>query len=100
MKHETQKKFFLVRNEDTGDTKLFRHWRSVVNFLTDDIMKKEYHIIYEETKTDSNFTWIAEWRAPKNREECFNLLFNVLTIEDLNDILENLWHTEYIEFSD
>jgi len=90
MEHETQKEFFLVRDEDTGETKLFRLWRNVVNFLTDDIMKNEYHIIYDE----------ADWRAPKNREECFNLLFNVLTIYDLNDILEDLWHVEYIEFSD
>jgi len=100
MEHETQKEFFLVRDEDTGETKLFRLWRNVVNFLTDDIMKNEYHIIYDEAGADPNFTWMADWRAPKNREECFNLLFNVLTIYDLNDILEDLWHVEYIEFSD
>ena len=79
MKYNFQKEFFLVRNDDTGTTKLFHRWWSVVDFLTDDIMKYGYH---------------------KNREECFNLLFNVENTKDLNDILKDLWHIELIEFSD
>ena len=94
----SQKEFFLVRNVDTDATKCFHLWRSVVDFLTDDIMEKGYCIIYDESDPDTS--WLSDWRAPKNREECFNLLFNVEDIMDLNSILEDLWHTEIIEFSD
>lgn len=100
MKYNFQKDFFLVRDDDTGTTKLFHLWWNVVNFLTNEIMKYGYHIIYDETEANSNFTWMENWRAPKNREECFNLLFNVENTSDLNDILEDLWYTELIEFSD
>jgi hypothetical protein len=99
MKYNFQKEFFLVRDDDTGTTKLFRQWWSVVNFLTDEIMKYNYHIIYDETKGIS-FTAMAAWRAPKNREECFNLLFNIENIRDLNSLVEDLWHIELVEFSD
>ena len=100
MKYNFQKEFFLVQDKDTGTTKLFRQWWSVVNFLTDEIMKYGYHIIYDEAETDSNFTWMSNWRAPKDREECFNLLFNIENTMDLNNILEDLWHIELVEFSD
>lgn len=99
MKYEFQKDFFLVRDDDTGETKLFRLWLDVVNYLTDDIMRHGYHIILDD-ESDDNFTWFSKWRAPKDREECFNLLFNMESIRDLNDILEDLWHTELIQFSD
>ena len=93
----SQKEFFLVRDDDTGDTKLFHHWESVVNFLTDDIMKYEYNIILQD---DEDFPWVSNYRAPKDREECFNILNNVETLAELNDLLEALWYIELIEFSD
>lgn len=92
MKYNFQKEFFLVRDNHTSTIKLFHLWWSVVDFLTDDIMKYGYHIIYDETENNR--------RMPKNREECFNLLFNIENTKDLNDILEDLWHIELIEFSD
>ena len=98
MTYDFQKQFFLVTDDDTGDTKLFRLWWHVVDFLTDDIMKHEYHIINDGE--DANFTWMSNWRAPKDRKECFDLLFNMETTGDLNNLLEDLWHTELIEFSD
>lgn len=100
MNYNFQKDFFLVHDDDTGETKLFRHWRSVVEFLTDDIMKNGYNIFYDNEGADPNFPWMGDWRAPKDREECFNLLFNVENMGELNDILENFWHTELIQFSD
>ena len=99
MKYNFQKEFFLVRDDDTGTTKLFRHWWRVVDFLTDEIMKYNYHIIYDKT-TAISFTSMAAWRAPENREECFNLLFNIENIKDLNYLVEDLWHIELVEFSD
>lgn len=95
----SQKEFFLVRDDDTGDTKLFHHWESVVNFLTDDIMKYGYNIIFQEDK-ENNFTWFTNYREPKDREECFNILNNMETLAELNDLLEDLWYIELIEFSD
>lgn len=93
----SQKEFFLVRDDDTGDTKLFHNWESVVNFLTDDIMKYEYNIILQD---DENFTWASSYRAPKDREECFNFLNDMETLAELNDLLGDLWYIELIEFSD
>lgn len=100
MKYDFQQQFFLVHDEDTGDTKLFRHWWSVVNFLTDDIMKYGYRIIYDENYIDPTFQWFSNYRTPINREECFNYLFNVESIDELNEILEDVWHIEIIKFSD
>jgi hypothetical protein len=96
MIYNFQKEFFLVRDDDTGTTKLFHRWQSVVDFLTDEIMKYGYHIIYD----DDGLIGMTDWRPPKDREECFNFLFNVKNIRDLNNILEDLWHTELIKFSD
>lgn len=78
--------------------KLFRHWHGVVDFLTDDIMKNEYRIIYDGEYEDSY--WGPNWRVPKDREECFHLLFNVEDTKELNNLLEDLWNTELIELSD
>ena len=96
MIYDFQKDFFLVCDDDTGTTKLFRHWWNVVNFLTDEIMKNEYHIIYDENAKGMDFGW----RPPKDRKECFDFLYNIKNVRELNDILEDLWHTELIEFSD
>lgn len=93
----SEKEFFLVRDDDTGDTKLFHHWESVVNFLTDDIMAYGYNIILQN---DEDFTWLSSYREPKDREECLNILNNVKTLGELNELLEDLWYTELIEFSD
>ena len=90
MTYNFQKEFFLVHDLDTEENKLFHLWNNVVLFLTDEIMRNGYYIILDET----------EWRAPKNREECFDLLFNMKNTEDLNDFLERLWYVELIEFSD
>ena len=100
MIYDFQKEFFLVRDTDTGfsTTKLFHRWQSVVDFLTDEIMEHGYHIIYDDK--DDEFIGMADWRPPKDREECFNFLFNVKDIRDLNDILEDLWQVELIKFSD
>lgn len=87
----SQKEFFLVR-DDTDITKLFHHWESVVNFLTDDIMRYGYHIISQDE--ENHFT------APKDREECFNVLNDVKSLTELNALLEDLWYIELIEFSD
>lgn len=100
MKYNYQKEFFLLRDDSDGTTKLFHNWWNVVDFLTDDIMASGYRIIPDETNTNFNFTWITEWRAPKDRAECFNLLSNMEDLIDLNNLLEDLWHTELIEFSD
>lgn len=97
MTYNFHKEFFLVRDEVDGITKLFHRWHSVVEFLTDDIMKNGYNIIFDGDENDYDF---GEWREPKDREECFNLLFNLNNIQDLNDYLEDLYHTELIEFSD
>ena len=93
----SQKEFFLVRDDDTGDTKLFHHWESVVNFLTDDIMRYEYHIILQN---DEDFTWLSNYRAPKDREECLKILNDTETLAELNDLLTDLWYIELIKFSD
>ena len=93
----SQKEFFLVRDEDTGTTKLFHHWESVVNFLADDIMRYGYNIILQN---DEDFTWLPNYREPKDREECLNTLNNVENLAELNARLEDLWYTELIEFSD
>lgn len=95
----SQKEFFLVRDEDTGTTKLFHHWKSVVNFLTDEIMRYGYNIIFQEDK-ENHFTWLSNYRAPKDHEECFNILNDMETLAELNDLLEDLWYIELIEFSD
>lgn len=87
----SQKEFFLVR-DDTDITKLFHRWESVVSFLTDDIMRYGYHIIPQDE--ENRFT------APKDREECFNVLNDVKSLTDLNALLEDLWYIELIEFSD
>lgn len=94
MKYNFQKDFFLVCDDDTGETKLFRRWQSVVDFLTDEIMQYRYDIIYDDC------SGMLDWRPPKDREECFDLLFNVKDIRELNDILEDLWYVELVEFSD
>ena len=100
MQYDHQREFFLVRDDNTGTTKVFHRWWNVVDFLTDDIMKNRYNIFYDEAGTDPNLPWMAGWRPPKDREECFNFLFSVKNITELNDILEDLWHTELVEFSD
>lgn len=95
----SQKEFFLVRDVDTGDAKLFHHWESVVNFLTDEIMRYGYNIIFQEDK-ENHFTWLSNYRAPKDREECLKILNDIKAFEELNDLLADLWYIELIEFSD
>ena len=94
----SQKEFFLVHGDDTGTTKLFHHWESVVNFLTDEIMSYGYTIIFQGD--EENFTWFSNYRAPKDREECLNILNDVETLAELNDLLTDLWYIKLIEFSD
>ena len=94
----SQKEFFLVR-DDTSIVKLFHHWKSVVNYLTDDIMRYGYNIILKDGE-ENNFTWLSSYRAPKDREECFNILNEVKTLTELNVLLTDLWYIELIEFSD
>lgn len=94
---KSQKEFFLVRDDDTGDTKLFHHWWSAINFITDEVMKYGYRIIRDG---DGDGTWGSEWREPKDRKECFNTLYNAKTLSELNEIVIDLCHIELIEFSD
>ena len=93
----SQKEFFLVRDDDTGDSKLFHRWESVVNFLVDEVMKYGYHIIHDG---EGDGTWGSEWREPKDREECFNTLNNAKTLSELNENVIDLCSIELIEFSD
>lgn len=95
----SQKEFFVVRDDDTGTTKLFHHWESVVNYLTDDIMRYGYNIILQDNE-ENHFGWLSDCRAPKDREECFNILNGVKTLTELNDLLTEYWYIELIEFSD
>lgn len=92
MKYEFQKDFFLVYNINTKDRKLFHLWSNVVRFLVEELMKNDYWIIYDEDNSD--------WRAPKNSEECFDFLFYVENLYDLNDVLEDLWQVQLVRFAD
>lgn len=93
----SQKEFFLVRDDDTGDTKLFHHWRSVVNFLADEVMKYGYHIIHDG---EGDGTWGSDWREPKDREECLDILNNVKSLSEMNELVIDLCYIDLIEFSD
>ena len=96
--NKKEKEFFLVHNEDTGKNTLFHHWVSVINSITNVIMQNGYCIIHDPE--DNNIAWFSHWRPPKDREECFNLLFNVKDIGELNELLVELYYIELIEFSD
>lgn len=92
MTYDFHNEFFLVRDEWKGTVTLFHRWWSVVDFLTDDVMTVGRPVIFDE---DEN-----EWRAPKDREECFNLLFNLKDIGDLNDLFVDIWYIDLVRFSD
>lgn len=93
MKYEFQKEFFVVYDLDTKDGKLFHLWTNLIHFLTDEVMKGNCRIIYDE---DSE----RIWRAPKSYAECFDTLWNVESLDDLNEILEDLWWVQLVHFED
>lgn len=89
MKYEFQKEFFVVYDLDTKDGKLFHLWTNLIHFLTDEVMKGNCRIIYD-----------GEWRAPKSYAECFDTLWNVESLDDLNEILEDLYRVQLVHFED
>jgi len=90
MKYEFQKEFFVVYDLDTKNGKLFHLWTNLIHFLTDEVMKGSCRIIYDGDC----------WRMPKSYAECFDTLWNVESLDDLNEILEDLYRVQLVHFED
>jgi hypothetical protein len=98
MLYDYNKEFFLVTDDDTGEHKLFKMWRSTIEYIAQKLFDLQAHVIFEEY--ESTAFGAGDYRAPKSYKEMFYYLYEEKHLATVNDICEAYFYIEKIEFSD
>ena len=91
MLYDYGREFFLVTDDDTGETKLFKLWHNAVEYIARKLFDWQARVISTGKKN--------EWRAAASFEEMFNTIYEE-KMETVNEICEAYFVVEKIEFSD